>query len=220
MNFRDIPMPPAVAALPRDPRGYPVFYMVQPPPGQPADFRVQNMAHKERAALRRLCGICGRSLGRRAWFLGGPMCLGNHTFGEPPMHRECLDYALQVCPFLTTDIGYNIAKAEKAMAEGQAYDPYAVLKKPPYMVLLEVAPNDYKPFSPDGKVLLFNVARWQRLEWRDNHGKPTEDTHAVITNDFGTFIVCFDCGSVSFNTNDVAERYCGRCHRHHSEVAA
>ncbi len=28
-------------------------------------------------------------------------------------------------------------------------------------------------------------------------------------------ITCTRCGSVSFNVNDVAQRYCGRCHVFH-----
>jgi hypothetical protein len=31
-------------------------------------------------------------------------------------------------------------------------------------------------------------------------------------------IKCLLCGSVSYNANDVRERYCGRCHAFHADL--
>ena len=33
-------------------------------------------------------------------------------------------------------------------------------------------------------------------------------------------IRCLACGAVSWHPRDVAERYCGRCHRFHEDAAA
>lgn len=37
---------------------------------------------------------------------------------------------------------------------------------------------------------------------------------------FDLFIKCHECGSISFNANDIQEKYCGRCHKFHSILDA
>jgi hypothetical protein len=41
-------------------------------------------------------------------------------------------------------------------------------------------------------------------------------THEILYN--GRAIRCLRCGLVSFNLNDVLQRYCGNCHVFHDEV--
>jgi len=36
----------------------------------------------------------------------------------------------------------------------------------------------------------------------------------------GEAITCLECGRTSYNLNDVAERYCGHCHKFHDEYPA
>jgi hypothetical protein len=38
-------------------------------------------------------------------------------------------------------------------------------------------------------------------------------TYITLANDQA--ILCLDCGLISFNPNDVRERYCGNCHEFH-----
>ena len=33
----------------------------------------------------------------------------------------------------------------------------------------------------------------------------------------GKWIQCLDCGMISYNPNDVRERYCGNCHEFHEQ---
>lgn len=51
-------------------------------------------------ARERLCQLCGLPLGEEVVFIGFPRALDTLLFGEPPMHRECLDYTLDICPWL------------------------------------------------------------------------------------------------------------------------
>ncbi len=54
------------------------------------------------ALLRDLCPICGERLGRWKWFVGG-LQSAFHPAGcylDLPGHRDCIEYALQVCPYL------------------------------------------------------------------------------------------------------------------------
>lgn len=90
-------------------RGYPVPWFVADVDGVP-DFRIVD-ARKYRPAIeRRLCWLCGRPLGAYLAFAIGPMCAVNRVNSEPPSHRECAQFAMQGCPFMTQqEKGYRTA---------------------------------------------------------------------------------------------------------------
>lgn len=44
-----------------------------------------------RCALARVCGACGRPLGRPIVFVGTPEEVARNTFHLPPLHAECAD---------------------------------------------------------------------------------------------------------------------------------
>ncbi|MGZ6764463.1 MAG: hypothetical protein ACXVEH_13830 [Nocardioides sp.] len=48
-------------------------------------------------ALSRICGSCGRSLGRPIAFVGTPDEVGRNAFHAPPLHVACAE-ALQALP--------------------------------------------------------------------------------------------------------------------------
>ena len=156
-------MPPAVAALPRDRRGYPVFYTVQPPGGVPddgqVDFRVLNLTHHIRCAEERRCGICAGRLPRRLYFIGGPMCVQNRIFGDGPLHEACARYALQVCPHL------HHAKHQYSATEvpGTRHDPNVIRRKPERIVLYVCQEYSFQP-APGGKPV-FLVPPALNVEW-------------------------------------------------------
>ncbi len=92
-------VPARVAALPVDERGYPIPHTVKWIDGKP-DFRVIDPEKWHKAVRLRCCSLCGQSLGARMAFVGGEKSIANRLFVDPPMHRDCAIYALQVCPFL------------------------------------------------------------------------------------------------------------------------
>ena len=58
---------------------------------------------KDREALcrrRSYCWICGKKLGAFKAFVVGPLAALQRISSEPPSHRECAVYAVQVCPFM------------------------------------------------------------------------------------------------------------------------
>lgn len=86
--------------LPRTPAGLPIPWFVAWE-GSRYDFRVVD-AHKIAPAVKhRLCWLCGQQMGRMMCFVVGPMCVVNRVSSEPPMHRDCAEYAVRACPFLT-----------------------------------------------------------------------------------------------------------------------
>lgn len=95
----DVPMPPRIATLPRDARGYPVPWFVEWRDGVPL-FPVLDPRKWSRAVRHHLCWVCGQPLGRMMVFPIGPMCAINRITSEPGCHRDCAIYSVKVCPFL------------------------------------------------------------------------------------------------------------------------
>lgn len=96
------PMPPSIAMLPIDERGYPVPFFVAWPNGKP-DFRVFDPKKFAACQGRKLCWVCGERLreDEPGSFLIGPMCVVNRTTSEPPSHLECAVFSAIACPFLS-----------------------------------------------------------------------------------------------------------------------
>ncbi len=42
-------------------------------------------------------------------------------------------------------------------------------------------------------------------------------TYRVFQQDGNLAIECFECGAVSWNTEDVTNAYCAKCHRFHDD---
>lgn len=96
----NVPMPAAIAALPKTEQGYPVpFINFVSEKGIP-DLRVTDAMKVLRAVQEKLCGICGQKLGYWVVFVGGSVSIENRAFSDPAMHEECVRYAIQVCPYL------------------------------------------------------------------------------------------------------------------------
>lgn len=103
-------LPPRIARLRKDERGYPVPAFVPwlrdseaAKPGEPdayPDFRYANQQFRLRAFKSSLCWICGDMLGVHRVYTIGPMCVINRTTLEPASHRDCATFAARACPFL------------------------------------------------------------------------------------------------------------------------
>jgi hypothetical protein len=134
-------MPPQVAALPRDPRGYPVFFAVYVDAEGTPDFRVTDDAKRRQCWRERRCGICGDELGYWLWFIGGERSVANRLFSDPPMHEDCARYAMAVCPFLARpqakyapDVEERADRLEEGGAEVHVTDTTQT-KRPAHMAL-------------------------------------------------------------------------------------
>lgn len=105
-------MPSRIAARPRH-KGLPVPSSVQYDAHGVPDFRVIDMEKWTGLARSRGCGICGATMGARLWFVGGPLAIENRLFTDLPMHKDCAEFALQVCPFLAMPrFKFNLSKVE------------------------------------------------------------------------------------------------------------
>jgi hypothetical protein len=108
---KDIPVPARMQRLPVDPRGYPVPWIVQMGNGGTPHFIINDSLKRARCVEEDRCGICGNPLMRGRWFAGGPASAfhPNGAYIDPPMHKECMEYAMQVCPYIAMP-NYNALK--------------------------------------------------------------------------------------------------------------
>lgn len=95
-----IEIPARLAARQVDGKGAPIPYFVRYFDGKP-DFRYVDPQKILTACIKNLCFLCGEPLGRHRAFLIGPTSTLSRVSAEPPMHRDCAEYAVKACPFLT-----------------------------------------------------------------------------------------------------------------------
>jgi hypothetical protein len=97
-----VPIPKRMSALGRDSRGYPIPYNVLRDRDGRAHFTINDDRRQARALKEHRCGICGTRIHKPFWFVGGPGSAfhPNGCYSDPPMHHECMTYAMQVCPYL------------------------------------------------------------------------------------------------------------------------
>lgn len=102
LDWRAVQVPARMARLDRDHRGFPIPFLVLRNPDGKANFTINDSAKRQRCLERDLCAICGQSLFRARWFIGGPLCAFHErgAYLDTPTHDDCGHYALQVCPYL------------------------------------------------------------------------------------------------------------------------
>ena len=66
-------------------------------------------------ALSRVCGSCGRPLGRPIAFVGTPTEVGRNAFHAPPLHLECARDLLDACSDweLVTTAGFEFVRTNR-----------------------------------------------------------------------------------------------------------
>lgn len=77
--------------------GLPITFVTFVGPDGLPDFKVTDHHKRLRCASDRLCGLCGDPLGYWIAFIGGPLCVSKRLWYDPPMHRDCAEYAFEVC---------------------------------------------------------------------------------------------------------------------------
>ncbi len=145
IDLSKIVVPKAVYDLPRDKRGYPIPFFQFVPPDYPetgrVDFRVTDQDRRMECLQGKLCGICGQTLGKIMYFIGGPASVQSRFFTDPPMHQQCARFAIAVCPFLNNPT-YK-ATSDSAVIPNTIKDPLPAAERPEKMGLIRV--DGYEP---------------------------------------------------------------------------
>ncbi|WP_155300559.1 hypothetical protein [Deinococcus kurensis] len=112
-------LPPRLAARPRDHRGLPVPYAQRVNEDGTPDFTALEGHMVLRCARKRLCGICGQPLGVHTVFLGGAQAAGAAggagSYTDPPMHVDCAEFSLKLCPHLFLKDARRAADVEEGV---------------------------------------------------------------------------------------------------------
>lgn len=158
-------IPPRLMHRPRDHRGYVIpFVQFIADDGTP-NFAVMDAPKVARCLTYRLCGLCGEQMGRNVFFVGGPLCVVNRYFYDPPMHKECAICALEACPHLARSKGRYREVLEIAGAKlsvGTMETP----QKADYFALMHTNKFEFGK-APDG-MLMVRAAPWLDIEyWKD-----------------------------------------------------
>lgn len=155
-RFKDLP--PRIAKLPTDERGYPVPYFVEWIDGKP-DFRVMSSKNLARAVNYRRCWICGEQLGRFLCFAIGPMCGVNRISAEPPSHYDCARFAVSACPFLSKPLA---KRNDRNLPNGKTVAGI-MIERNPGVTLLWVTKSYHVMNEPDG--VLFRIGEPERVQF-------------------------------------------------------
>ena len=101
-NWRDVPIPPRMQHLPRDRRGLPIPFVVLRDKDDQPHFTINDTTKSLYCLKHDLCPISGTPLSRGRWFVGGPLSAFHQdgAYVDLPSHLDCIEYALQVCPYL------------------------------------------------------------------------------------------------------------------------
>lgn len=146
-SLAGIPMPARIARLPVDARGFPVPKFVASINGQP-DHRVVDPSRVGPAIKQRLCWICGEPMGRYLASLIGPMCAVNRVISEPPSHRECCEFSVAACPFLSRPHAHRREAGLPDHTEAAGVG----LKRNPGVICLWIA-RESRPFRVSNGIL-------------------------------------------------------------------
>lgn len=153
-------MPPRIAKLPRNGRGYPVPFFVAWINGAP-DFRVVRPETVRSCDEFKLCWICGEKLGAHACFAVGPMCTVNRTSAEPPSHKDCAEFAVQACPFMLVP---QKVRREDDFTRAQNGAPGHMIKRNPGVMALWFV-KKWTKFSDGAGGQLYNIGEPEAVTW-------------------------------------------------------
>lgn len=172
------PMPPRIAALPRDVRGYPIPWFVHVGEDGTPDFRVIGRDRHGRgkvgvAHAEQRCWVCGQPRGRNLAFLIGPMCAISRTTAEPPSHLDCAVFAAKVCPFMARPVMHR----QEHKLPDDIQTAGMAIKRNPGIGCVWVT-RSYRPFRSETVVggtsgVLFRVGDPETVLWF-REGEPAE----------------------------------------------
>jgi hypothetical protein len=130
--------------------------------------------------------LCGQLLGKHLFFIGGPLCVVNRLFLDPPMHKECAIFALQVCPHLASHKGRF---STRALPEGDfavTVSELASDEKCEWFALMHTGSYDFGRTSPTDPKLMIRAGEWFDVEkWRDGAPMRSITTNQTEQSDVG-----------------------------------
>jgi hypothetical protein len=105
-NWKDVPLPKLMDEhCERDPRGMPVPFVVLKDQAGKHHFKINDTEKTVQCMMGGLCTICGQKMSvHDRWLVGGIASAFDKRgfYIDHPVHQECAEYALKVCPYLAS----------------------------------------------------------------------------------------------------------------------
>ncbi|WP_155992861.1 hypothetical protein [Nocardioides sp. URHA0020] len=90
--------------------------------------RTMDRAWVTQCALSRICGVCGRPLGRPIAFVGTAEEVGRNAFHLPPLHVDCADGLLDDSTQLVRTAGFEFVRpATEDVDRRPRFEPNSLL---------------------------------------------------------------------------------------------
>lgn len=167
-KISDVPIPSVMKGLKRDKRGYPIPFFVGYIKGKP-EFRFLDPKKKLLCLEENLCSICGQPLKRNEfYFISGPAGLANRTSSDTPMHLQCAEYSLQVCPYLHYR---NFERREDELSKEIQLQPSAIIPEKPnalYLIRSNCYTVAFVRMLQDPMVLMYESTGFKKYTYKDN----------------------------------------------------
>jgi hypothetical protein len=186
MNPALVPVPDRMQQLPRDRRGYPIPKIVLLDDHGLPHFTINDTRVVLALARADACHICGERLGAHKWFVGGPLSALHHAgaYRDGPMHRECGQYALKVCPYLSRANAWSKRIGDKTLRPGALKE--AVVFEDP-----TVSPDQPSVFAfadcaayALGRGVFHPIRPWREVQfWRDGAQITSEAARQMLAAD-------------------------------------
>lgn len=182
-NWKKVPIPDKMRLLERDKRGYPVPYIVARDINNIPKFQINDHDKVTNCINNALCSVCGQLLGSDVWLVGGPMS-AFHPHGsyiDPPGHRECIEYSLQVCPYLI-NVNYkkriDMANVKEGDFDGAMIfvDPTQDDNRVPFFVAVHITGYILRQYSISERYIVPNKPYLEVRLW--NEGRLITDAEA------------------------------------------
>ncbi len=162
--MKQIEIPSFLSHLKTDARGYPVPFFVPWIGGKP-DFRMLDANKQKMCVEKNLCSICGKKLHEYQYFITGPMGKMNGVHSDPPMHKDCAEYSINVCPHL------HFEKAERNdredyYKESKEGNTAAIYDKPKELFIIKADRFKFIP-GPQGQLVKFREVSSRKYVYID-----------------------------------------------------
>lgn len=131
-------------------RGFPIPYFV--PKDENGVYQLKYASQEKMEACIRYhkCCICFKHLMfGQYYFISGPVGFQTQTDSHPPMHKECAEYSLKICPHLYIEKTHRTTDEENGAA-------WQIREKPKEFYLVNA--KKFTAFKPDGIHLIIKYS--------------------------------------------------------------
>lgn len=188
-DWKKIPIPDFMKRLPVDHRGYPVPFIVFRDKEDKPHFRINDTTKVLQCVKEDRCSICGNTLGSNKWIVGGPLSAfhPHGAFNDIPVHRECCEYALQVCPYMAfsqykgigiTDNMITVAKDNQVLL----LDPAQDLDRLPLFVMCKISDFEFVVKNHQGNYVIPKKPYLEVHYWNDGVELPEKEAIEIMHN--------------------------------------